>query len=89
LTTNATSLATCGYLDLEITGGTKPYSVSFVGVDGDSSINEVMGPDDDEYIWVNQIDPSMSPQFIGESYFYYLKNHPRLNEDSLAVVSDA
>jgi hypothetical protein len=64
MSVNASRLDTCDYLKIDIEGGTKPYTVTFAGVNSNGGLNATMGPNDNEYIWVNRLAPGQ--EMIGE-----------------------
>ncbi|TDL25741.1 hypothetical protein BD410DRAFT_606503 [Rickenella mellea] len=57
VTANATILNTCDALKLSISGGKKPYTLSVLITDI-SEDTVMMGPNDDQFTWINKAPPN-------------------------------
>lgn len=58
-------LQTCQPTGLEVTGGSKPYTVSIAGLNSAVVTNVTMGPNDDLLTYINRASPGT--QLVGES----------------------
>ena len=63
---NTTSLQTCDALQIDLSGGQKPYDISIVPQGSSMVRNVTLGPEDDRFIFINNITTAQS--FIGKCY---------------------
>lgn len=58
-------LQTCQPLGFQVTGGTKPYTISIAALDSTLVTNVTMGSDHDLLTYINRVSPG--DQLVGES----------------------
>ncbi len=61
---NVPQVNTCDAATANITGGTKPYTVSIMPSNGDIPTNFTLGAEDDLFTYVNRVQPGSS--FLSE-----------------------
>ena len=66
LTVNQASLQTCDPLVMDISGGQKPYKVMIAAANSPAVTNVTMGPNDDEYTWIDRAAPGST--LVGMSH---------------------
>ncbi|KZS94133.1 hypothetical protein SISNIDRAFT_549343 [Sistotremastrum niveocremeum HHB9708] len=57
----ATTITTCNSLEFAFGGGTLPYTVTILVTNlSGPSVNLTLGPDDNEYTWIDTVDPAQA-----------------------------
>jgi hypothetical protein len=60
-----TTALTCEFVTIDLDGGAKPYTITFVVADASVVTNLTMGPTENQYKWINRAAPGS--QLLGES----------------------
>ncbi|KZS92376.1 hypothetical protein SISNIDRAFT_111531 [Sistotremastrum niveocremeum HHB9708] len=60
LSTDVTALTTCDPLVLNLGGGQTPYTISLVATNAPVVTNVTLGPEDNQYTWINRGTPGSS-----------------------------
>ncbi|KZT35557.1 hypothetical protein SISSUDRAFT_1051199 [Sistotremastrum suecicum HHB10207 ss-3] len=62
----ATTITTCNSLEFAFGGGTLPYTVTILVTNlSGPSVNLTLGPDDNEYTWIDMVDPAQAGVLLG------------------------
>jgi hypothetical protein len=59
------SAATCDFITVDLDGGVKPYTITFVVADATVVTNWTMGPLENQYKYVNRANPGS--ELLGET----------------------